>query len=458
MGWGYEGSIKGEQTVKFLLKKAWNYRLVILIVLWLLYIINYFDRMAVITLMPFIQEDLNLTPIQVGQLTSAFFFAYSIALLVSGILADKIGSKKVMGIAIIIFTAFTAVTGTIKSFWQFFIFRIGLGLGEGQHYAPASRTIQNWFPRTERGRASAFFGTSWTLSGAIVPLLITTISIYFFNGEWRPVFYVLAVPGIIGILLLWFLIYDSPKEMLRKNKLTAPEYNQIAEKLDNNQEQGSNKKGNGTITDFLKDRNFYFMSILLFCHQSIYWGTNTWLTTFLVKQHGLNIKEMGFFVSAPYIIAVFATLIGGLLMDKVFYRMKPIALIGYFGCIPVLWLLGSLESNNKFILLTLLLCMGFFVNINWGTNLAYLQNRYASSVIGKAIGIASAVGHMGAFASPLISGYLVKVNTDGTQDFKTVFIFLACIATVAALLAVLLKEKKVGNIFKSSSVKQEHIG
>jgi ACS family hexuronate transporter-like MFS transporter len=57
-------------------KKVWGYRLVALAVVWLLYIINYFDRLAVLTFLPYIQEDLRLTPVEVGQLASVFFFAY----------------------------------------------------------------------------------------------------------------------------------------------------------------------------------------------------------------------------------------------------------------------------------------------------------------------------------------------------------------------------------------------
>ncbi|MGW9129052.1 MFS transporter, partial [Paenibacillus chitinolyticus] len=94
-------------------KKVWGYRHVVLVVLWLLYIINYFDRMAVLTFLPFIQKDLDLTPVELGQLASVFFFAYSLAQVTAGFLADKIGPKKVMNIAIIVFTAITALTGVV---------------------------------------------------------------------------------------------------------------------------------------------------------------------------------------------------------------------------------------------------------------------------------------------------------------------------------------------------------
>ncbi|MCM3623866.1 MFS transporter [Brevibacillus borstelensis] len=320
-----------------IVKKAWGYRHIVLVVLWLLYIINYFDRLAVLTFLPFIQKDLNLTPVELGQLASVFFFAYSLAQVTAGFLADKFGPKRIMNIAIIVFTLVTALTGAVKSFGQFLALRIGLGLGEGHHFAPACRTINNWFPIAERGRSVSFFATSWAVAPAIVPVLITSISFSFFDGSWRPVFYLLAIPGLIGIWALWYFITNTPKEMLEKGRLSQEEYAHImdANSASSVEEQASAEKKADKKSNriFLQDGYFYVYTVLLFCQCAVYWGTTTWLTTFLVQQHGLNLKEMGFFASAPYIVAFFAMMLGGWLMDKVMHRMKPVALIAYIGCI-----------------------------------------------------------------------------------------------------------------------------
>ncbi|MFC4799990.1 MFS transporter [Neobacillus sp. GCM10023253] len=420
-------------------KKAWKYRYVVLVILWLVYIINYFDRMAVLTFLPFIQKDLNLTPVEVGQLASVFFFAYAAAQISAGFLADKIGAKKVMYIAITVFTAVTAVTGMVKSFAQFLMLRIGLGLGEGHHFAPAIRAINNWFPFKERGRAVSFFATSWAVAPAIVPVIVTSISVYFFAGDWRPVFYVLAIPGALGIFLLWRFVADSPKEMIEKGRLSKDEdIEDGAVSATLTKEEKRKQYG-----VFLKDSNFYVYTLCLFCQLAVYWGSSTWLTSFLVTQHGLNIKEMGFFASAPYIVAFFAMMLGGWLMDKVLHRMKPVALIAYIGCIPVLWMLGAVEKGNTGMLLTLLLLTGFFVNLNFGSIYAYLPKRYPKEIVGSATGLANGIGQLGSFVSPLVAGYLVKVGANGSQDFSGVFIFFALTAALAAMCAIILKEKQI---------------
>jgi sugar phosphate permease len=424
--------------------RVWGYRYVILAVVWLLYIINYFDRIAVLTFLPYIQQDLALTPVQVGQLASVFFFAYALAQISAGYLADRIGPKKVMGLAIVVFTAVTALTGLVRNYWQFIILRIGLGLGEGHHFAPAVKSINNWFPANEKGRATSFFATSWAVAPAIVPVIITTIAATFFDGAWRPVFFLLAIPGVLGMFLLWRYVADSPKELLDKGRIDDDEYRTI---VDGTVAGGSDAAG-GAGTDgkkykgvFLKDPFFYLYTIALFCQLMVYWGTTTWLTTFLVSQHGMDLKTMGLFASAPYVVAFFAMLLGGFLMDKVFGRMKPIALIAYVGCIPVLYALGQVATGNTGLLLGLLLLSGFFINLNFGSIYAYVQKRYPKEVVGSAAGLSNGIGQLGSFVAPLGAGYLVVVATDGTQNFSGVFIFFAVAAAVAAVCSLFLSEK-----------------
>ncbi|SFJ16455.1 MFS transporter [Thermoflavimicrobium dichotomicum] len=421
-------------------KKVWGYRHIVLLVLWLLYIVNYFDRISVLTFLPYIQRDLNLTPVEIGQLASVFFFAYALAQVTAGFLADKFGSKKIMGIAIIVFTAVTALTGAIRSFGQFIALRIGLGLGEGHHFAPACRTINHWFPIQERGRATSFFTTSWAIAPAIVPVLITSLSAYVFSGEWRPVFYFLAIPGIIAIWALWYFVFDSPKEALNKGRISEEEYHLINQASTAKEEEPKKKKNYGI---FLKDGYFYVYVIALFSQLMVYWGITTWLTTFLVKQHGMDIKQMGFFASAPYIVAFFAMMLGGWLMDKVFGRMKPVALIAYLGGIPVLWFLGVVEKGNNGLLLMLLLLAGFFINLNFGSIYAFVQKRYPKEIVGSATGLANGLGQMGSFVSPLVAGYLVQTGPNGAQDFSMVFLFFALGSAVAALCSFILKEKQI---------------
>jgi len=422
-------------------KKAWGYRWTILLIIWVLYIINYFDRISVLIFLPYIQRDLNLTPVEVGWLGSIFFFGYAIAQLSSGFFSDKIGPKKTMNIAIWVFTAVTFLTGFVKSFGQFIILRLALALGEGHHYVPAVRAIANWFPRHEKGRANGYFTTTWAIGPAIIPIIVTWLSADVFEGAWRPVFFVLAIPGFMGVFLLYRYMADYPGQMLQKGKMTQEEYDLITYSV--GEEMDAREKTYSTKI-FTTDIQYYLFTFNFFILLMIYWGMTTWISTFLVKQHGMEIKTMGFFAAMPYIVAGFAMWLGGFFADKVFRgRMKVVTMIGFLGCIPVLFFIGRVPKGEPGLLLLGLALGGFFINFPWGVMQAFPSMRYPKEVVGRAMGFTNGVGQFGSFVSPLIAGYLVVTLRDGSYDFSKVFLFWSVLALLAVISTYFLKETPI---------------
>lgn len=419
-------------------QKAWGYRWTILFIIWILYVINYFDRISVLIFLPYIQTDLNLTPVQVGWLASIFFVGYALAQLTSGFFSDRVGPKKTMNIAIWVFTTVTFITGFVRTFWQFIILRLCLALGEGHHYVPAVRTIANWFPREEKGRANAYFTTTWAFAPAVIPITITWISAAFFDGAWRPVFFILAIPGVVGILLLHKYMADHPGQILEKGKMVREEYELITASVGEDAEIHGKRYSSGI---FLRDVQYYLFTLSFFILLMIYWGMTTWISTFLVKQHNMDIKTMGLFAAMPYIVAGFAMWLGGYIADKVFQgRMKVVAMIGYLGCIPVLYFIGQVPQGRNGLLLLGLALGGFFINFPWGVMQAFPSMRYPKEVVGRAMGITNGIGQVGSFVSPMIAGYLVSILPDGAYDFSTVFLFWSISAFFAAVCAFFLKE------------------
>ena len=422
-------------TVQSGTKKIWGYRHVILVVLWLVYIINYFDRISVLTFLPLIRADLTLTHEQIGLAASIFFFAYALAQVSAGILADKFGAKRVMSIAIIVFTAVTFVTGLVRSYSQFIIIRLGLGLGEGHHFSPANKTISDWFPKSEKGRATAFFSTTWAFAPAIIPVVITFVAAAM-GGGWREIFYILALPGIFGIAILWYFVSDKPETMLQKGRLSQEEYDYIKAGLVSDESDHVEKLG---VRVILKDPNLWLYSLQLFFLLAIYWGSTSWISSFLYEQHGFSLKTMGLLASLPYAVAIISTMLGGTLMDKFFHRTKPVALVSFLAAIPILMYLGQVPKGETTTLIIMLILNGFFVNMVWGVIYAYPQLRYPKEVVGSAVGLANGIGQLGAFLSPLLAGYLVQKTATGISYDKVFLMFAGC-AACAAVVTCLLKE------------------
>jgi sugar phosphate permease len=419
---------------------VWGYRHIILLVVWLLYLINYFDRISVLTFLPYIQKDLNLSAIELGWLGSIFFFGYALAQFSAGYLADKMGSKKTMNIAIWVFTAATFLTGFVRNFSQFIMLRLGLALGEGHHYAPAIRMITNWFPKQERARANATFSTTWAVAPAIIPVIVTWLSAEFFGGAWRPIFFILTVPGFLGVALLWWFLTDTPEEMRKRGRVGQVEYDVITSSEGGEPVEQAKKTYSSKM--FLTDFQFYLYTLVYFITLMVYWGTTTWISTFLLKQHGLNLKTMGLYASMPYAVAFFSMYLGGWLADKVFSgRARLIMVISWLGAAPSLLFIGHVSKGETGLLLLGLALVGFFSNLAWGMIHSYPSFRYPKELVGRAVGVANGIGQFGAFVSPLIAGYLVIELPDKSFNFGNVFLFWSIAALVGAIAAALLNEK-----------------
>jgi sugar phosphate permease len=427
-------------------KSKWGYRHIILATVWMLYIVNFLDRMSVLTFLPYIQKDLHLSVVQTGWLASIFFFGYACAQFIAGTLADRIGPKKTMTIAIWIFTIVTGLTGFVRTFWQFFVLRLGLALGEGQHLAPAMRMVANWFPRDEKARATGFFSTSWTVAYIVTPIFATQLSAIFFHGAWRPIFFLLCIPGSIGIFCLMKFAHDSPKVMQERGKVSKEEYELITSSTQTTITTSVEEKRYSSKL-FLTDAPFYLYSLGMFLYMMINWGLNVWLTTFLVRQHGFNIKAMGFIAAMPFVAAIVANIVGGAAADSKFFRGRArfVTVLSFLFVIPTFLMIGHAAKGQTTLLLAGLLLEGFFFNMPYAVVYSFPAMRYPKEVVGRVIGYSNGFAQFGAFISPLISSYLVIERADKSYYFGNVFIFWTILAVAAMVAFALSKEKPVEN-------------
>ena len=108
------------------------------------------------------------------------------------------------------------------------------------------------------------------MAPAIVPILVTQLAAAFFAGAWRPVFFILAIPGFLCIWILWKYVSDSPKAMFQQGKVSKEEYDMIVSSVDVDvSEHGREYKS----SLYAKDIQFYLYTIGLVIMLMIYWCT-----------------------------------------------------------------------------------------------------------------------------------------------------------------------------------------
>src|SRR3954462_6207643 len=117
------------------------------LVLMISYLVAWLDRMAINMAMPFMAKDLSVGADKIGWILSAFFAGYALCQIPGGLLADRIGPRKVILIALGWWTIFTCLTGVVSGLAMLLVVRFLFGVGEGLFPASVWKVIGQWFTR-----------------------------------------------------------------------------------------------------------------------------------------------------------------------------------------------------------------------------------------------------------------------------------------------------------------------
>jgi MFS family permease len=178
----------------------------VLLLLLVAYILNYLDRQILAILASGIKADLHLSDSQFGLLAGPpFAILYSVLGVPFAFLADRTSRSRVIAAAVAFWSAFTGLCGTAGTFWHFFIFRMGVGIGEAGGVAPSYALLSDYFAPHRRARAIAIF----SLGVPIGLALGTLIGAYIAHAiSWRAAFYTMGIAGLILAPILLLFVHD----------------------------------------------------------------------------------------------------------------------------------------------------------------------------------------------------------------------------------------------------------
>ena len=122
----------------------------IIVLLFFAAVLNYIDRQTLSALAPTIQADLEMDDQAYANVINIFLIAYTIAYLISGRVADKIGTRASLFFFVAWWSIFNMLTAASRGVTSLSFYRFGLGLGEAGIWPAASKAVSEWFPAKER--------------------------------------------------------------------------------------------------------------------------------------------------------------------------------------------------------------------------------------------------------------------------------------------------------------------
>ncbi|MFC0903976.1 MFS transporter [Clostridium sp. MT-14] len=371
-------------------------------------------------------------PLQQGLLMTFFLIAYGISNAVLGPVGDYIGPRKAMCLSLAMWGISMVLGGLATAFGVLLLTRVVLGLGEGLHWPMQSKFVKNWFPPQERAKANSI----WILGLFIGPAIGTPFFTWLLSRTpWKTSFYLLAVVSLIPLLLVWFFTTDHPSQSKKVNK---EELDWIETGL-KAEEAEENKQGNVTIKtsikSFIKDYHFWLVTIYYTCQCCIWWGTMTWLPSYLKTARGFSWASMGAWSSSPYILGAILLIISGRISDKV-GRRAPFPLLAMV--IVAICIFGAAYAESNIIAAILLTIAIGSLAIASTAIWSLLQQIVPGKAVGAGAGITNGVANGGSALAPSIMGYFIALS----GSYVTGLLFLVIMAVIGGICVGILTLQK----------------
>lgn len=244
----------------------------------------------------------------------AFALFYTLMTYPAGRITDRYNRKNLMTAGIAGWSFMTMLCGAANQYWQLFLARMGVGIGEATLGPASNSALADYFPPERLPIAigivaSAPFigqGLANIAGGPLIDYLEATPNyVVPVLGEiysWQMVLMIVGAPGLLIALAVWFLI-----EPERKNK----------------QREDSNSVPLSEVWDFILTRKHFFFFVFLgyLCLATQGWSLFSWLVEYFVRNHGWSRTEIGLsYGSIALTLGIAGSVAGGLFASRMIRR------------------------------------------------------------------------------------------------------------------------------------------
>ena len=411
-------------------------RYLIIAILFAVSCFSYGDRVALSLAGAAMGQAVNINPVRLGYLFSAFSWAYVLGQLPSGALLDRFGSRRVYGISIILWSICAFLTGfagyltASAAFTVIFILRLFSGLAQAPVFPGNGRIVASWFPTTERGRASAIFNSSQYFALLIFAPIFGWI---IHRHGWNRCFWFMGVLGF-ALALVWFTnIYSvkehpriSPAEVAtieRGGGLVNTDYGNVPKSR-------SNTLTWATVKMLLSHRMLVGIYIGQYCITTLTWFFLTWFPVYLAQARHMSILKVGFAAAVPGLCGGIGGILGGVLSDKLLHRGHSLSFARkapiMAGMALSMTMIACNYAQAQSIVL-LFMSLAFFGKGVGALGWTVISDTSPKGMVGMNGALFNFIGNMAGITTPIIIGYLVQK----TGSFNDVLIFVSLTALCA---------------------------
>lgn len=290
--------------------KASKVRWILIGWIFVLSAVGYLDRANIGIAGVSIMRDFHLDNVHFGWIQTSFAIAYAVFQAPAGRLADRLGPRIVLALAVVWWGVFTSLITLVPivatALFVIIAVRFGLGVGEAVMYPAANKIVAAWIPSGERGLANGLIFAGVGCGSAAAPLLINWIITHW---GWHASFWISSLIGLIAGAIWYGIGRDTPGSHPWVNSAEAA----LIERGVPPAEPSS--KPRLSWSEVLSNRNLIIVTLSYCSYGYTAFIFFTWFFIYLNKVRGLDSHKSAIFTTLPPLAMALGSSLGGLLSD-----------------------------------------------------------------------------------------------------------------------------------------------
>jgi len=373
-------------------------RWAVVVLLCLAFMIAYFDRinLSISLAQEEFKQFFKLTDQTRGWLNSAFFWTYAALQIPAGWLVDRAGSKVPFAVGFLLWSLFSACTAWADVFWQLFLLRMLLGVGESVVIPAGMSWIRFNFGEDRRGLVMGIYNAAGKLGPAVGAVLATWL---LEARGWRGMFLIMGLGSLLWLVPWLAVVPKDPPRPRPPRKSDAP-------------------AGPGAFERALMSPAIWGILIATFAYNYFVYFSLTWLPSVLVERLGLSLKRAGDFVSFAFggmaVVAIAAGWVSDLLIGRGGHPVRVRKAFAMAGLILASSVALGVLTRSRGVSLALVVLSASGLGLTTGSYWALTQSMVPGSIAGRVAGLQNFASNVSGIVASLVTGYL-KASTRGYE-------------------------------------------
>ena len=283
----------------------------ILVMLVILGMVTFLDRINISVAGSAVMHDLGLSPAEWGWVQSAFILSYGLMQIPMGALGDRFGHRKILAAIVLWWSAFTAFTGMAGGLMSLLVIRFMFGIGEAGSSPCSTGVISRWFEKDEVGKAQGYVWAASRLGGALTPFVVIPVMM---TVGWRVAFYLLGALGVVWAVVWygWYRGAPPPTHPFREGS-GHTQSRETAEEVTTPLPTGRGRR-------WVTSSQFWLLCGMYFFYAFGSWFFFSWFPTFMELGRGFDKTELTYAVAVPFVMSMAGNITGGYLTDRLSRR------------------------------------------------------------------------------------------------------------------------------------------